>query len=354
MHAKQRRVRGFTLVELLVVIAIIGILIALLLPAIQAAREAARRMHCANNLKQLGLGCLNHVDAQKHYPTGGMFYNSMVDPDYGFGSMQCGSWTSTILPFMDYRQVWNMAKGLTGGKNGAKGLALRAMAKTPISVMNCPTRRASGNYKLPASMGTFVANNAADNLANDCTYTRGDYACNQSVDLVSFNKVGGALYQSATFPRPSPDPQVWLVDKGVVFHGPIYQHSAVKISQIIDGTSHTIMLGEKYLIADHYLDGVSWTDIENLFVGFDDDYSKTTDQTIPGAEYRRDAHNYDQFWAFGSAHASGANFVFCDGSVHTIDYEIEPLVYRSIGFRDDSKWRDPSGTTPDHSSTHIH
>jgi prepilin-type N-terminal cleavage/methylation domain-containing protein/prepilin-type processing-associated H-X9-DG protein len=346
MNNNYHRGRGFTLVELLVVIAIIGILISLLLPAIQAAREAARRMNCANNLKQLGLGCLNHVDTQKHFPTGGMFYTVMADPDFGFGALQSGGWTATILPFMDYRQVWNMSKGTTGGKTGPKGLALRAMAKTPISVMNCPTRRASGNYRLPAYMGTYVADNAADNPPNDCTYTRGDYACNQGVDLTSYNNVGGGVYQKGAFPRPSPDTFVWLEEKGVKFHGPIYQHSAVTIRQVSDGLSHTIMLGEKYLIADHYLDGESWTDIENLFMGFDDDYCKTTDQRIPGAEYRRDTHNFDQYWAFGSAHPAAANFVFCDGSVHSIDYDVEANVFLYLGFRDDKQ--------PNPSTSHVH
>ena len=93
-RACRRSRGGFTLVELLVVIAIIGILIALLLPAVQAAREAARQSQCKNNLKQLALGCLNHENAYKQFPTNGWGYSWVGDADRGFDWRQPGGWIS--------------------------------------------------------------------------------------------------------------------------------------------------------------------------------------------------------------------------------------------------------------------
>ncbi len=108
---------AFTLVELLVVIAIIGILIALMLPAIQVAREAGRRISCANHFKQLGLACLNHVNQQDWYPTGGWGWDWVGDPNRGFGQAQPGGWAYNILPFMEFHSVHDEGLGQRSGAN---------------------------------------------------------------------------------------------------------------------------------------------------------------------------------------------------------------------------------------------
>src|ERR1700759_644097 len=110
--------RAFTLVELLVVIAIIGVLVALLLPAIQSARESARRSQCANNLKQIGLACLSHVDTQKYFPTGGWGFDWTADPNRGYGPDQPGSWIYNILDFVEEANVRNLGKGLATTRAG--------------------------------------------------------------------------------------------------------------------------------------------------------------------------------------------------------------------------------------------
>ena len=135
---RSKTMRGFTLVELLVVIAIIGILVALLLPAIQAAREAARRSQCQNHLKQMITGMLLHENTHGHYPVGGYDPTHSGDPDLGFGAKAPGGWTYNLLPYIEETTMHSMGAGLTGA---AKQQQFMLRDQIPVAIYYCPTRR---------------------------------------------------------------------------------------------------------------------------------------------------------------------------------------------------------------------
>jgi prepilin-type N-terminal cleavage/methylation domain-containing protein/prepilin-type processing-associated H-X9-DG protein len=315
-----RQSPAFTLVELLVVIAIIGILIALLLPAIQAAREAARRSQCCNNLRQLGIGCINHVAAQRHFPTGGWGWLWVGDPDRGYGKRQPGSWTYNILPYIEMAQLHDMGKAQTAA---VKMKTANQLTHTPLSIMNCPTRRPAICY--PNYGTTFVAYNADSNPAADNVLARCDYAASSGIR--------NWAYQTGPTTAAGESTYGWLSEK--TFFGVIYQRSTTKGTEIVDGTSHTILLGEKSLNPDHYRDGVDWADNENLYSGWNDDNHRSS--AYEGEGYRRDTPGLAWYESFGSAHTLCANFVFCDGSVHSVNYTVNPTLFGYLGDRADRK-----------------
>ncbi len=329
--------RAFTLVELLVVIAIIGILIGLLLPAINSAREAGRRLQCRNNLKQMGLGCLNHISTHGTYPTGGWGWSWVGDPNRGYKDAQPGGWCYNILPFIEFNSLHEL------GSNGTSGSAqqmLGAMQRvhTPVPTFHCPTRRPAKLYDKPSD-GTFIAHNAQNNDANNNVATRCDYAaCSASQGGPEFNGGPASYTDAKTFAFPNcndikvngqPNPQY---QSGICF-----TRSLVTPAQVTRGQAHTIMIGEKSADPQHYLDGLDPGDNESIYVGQDNDIYRTTVNTplqdVPGVL---------SYGNFGSAHTAGAHICYGDGSVHLIRYNVNPIIWTAWGDRNSRQLGDIS------------
>ena len=313
---------AFTLVELLVVITIIGILISLLLPAVQSAREAARRLQCSNNLKQLGLACLNHEAANGFIPSGGWGWMWIGDPDRGFTKSQPAGWIYNVLPYVEQQALHDLG---AGQDDSVKKTTALTLAQTPVSLLNCPSRRPSVIYP-NYCRGTYVAYNAGGVYSSSTNngLARGDYAANAS----------GSYMADAEGPAKIDDESTYSWLSSSFFTGVIYQRSQTTMAAISDGTSNTILLGEKYMNIDQYTTGEDMGDNENMYAGYDNDSLRWTSPSYPP---RQDQSGYDTWPSFGSAHAAGFNMAFCDGSVRSISYSVNDTVLSYLGSRKDGQ-----------------
>lgn len=323
----RRSVRGFTLVELLVVITIIGILIALLLPAVQAAREAARRAQCINNLKQIGLACLNHEQQHGHMPTGGWGGTWIGDPDRGFGVQQPGGWIYNILPFMELQSIHDLPSGKSTSTTPTRMAVSATMITMPLTGVICPSRRVSIAYPNVYSYGTRNADKTTVFAKNDYAVTVGSpgYVEDKQVDGPDSTTV----VDNNTFN--------WLSTAG--YNGIAYRRSLVTVADIKDGTSNTYLVGEKYINPDHYATGLDGGDDWSPYTGAQNDVGRSCyynpDDAANSWTPMEDRPSYADTNRFGSAHSGGCNFVFCDGSTRTISYSIDALAHSHLGARDD-------------------
>jgi Protein of unknown function (DUF1559) len=146
----------------------------LLLPAVQAAREAARRTQCQNNLKQIGLAVLNHESTQKYFPSSGWGWRWNGDPDQGYGGKQPGGWIYSVIGFMEESAIRDAGKGVTNAAQ--RDAVLLAAVGTPVSMFYCPTRRSAIAY--PLVRNGDLAINLLACKAPRCLVARTDYAIN--------------------------------------------------------------------------------------------------------------------------------------------------------------------------------
>lgn len=341
---------GFTLVELLVVIAIIGILVALLLPAVQAAREAARRTQCTNNLKQLTLGIVNLESTTGRLPSSGWYGSWTGDPDRGTGKDQPGGWLFSILPYLEQPDLRDLGAGLSGT---ARAQALGSRDATVVSATNCPSRRKGGPFPATAWENPKTGDGAGGvtTYASD-PVAKCDYAMNVG-DMTGYD----GFCQSHSPSNYGTLPASWP-PKSQEYNGVTFCGTAVKLRQITDGLSNTIALGERWVSPEVYQGEKHWdADDWSMYTGFQDDMVRSTyyngrknthtprqdtdDVTdlAPNASSTNSSINPLTLAIprelFGSPHAGGCLFSMCDGSVDMVEFDIDPQVFRQMGHRSD-------------------
>jgi prepilin-type N-terminal cleavage/methylation domain-containing protein/prepilin-type processing-associated H-X9-DG protein len=278
--------RAFTLIELLVVIAIIGVLVALLVPAVQRVREAAARTQCQNNLKQIGLAFHNHHGQFNYFPTGGWDWWStptFVNGTPAIGTQQQAGWGYQILPYVEGTNAWK------GGQATNDADRVRVAMGTPNPIFFCPSRRSpqTVTFSFP---GFFDGNPIVCAL---CDY--------------------GASNWELT--------------------GAVRQYLPNRVADITDGTSNTLLVGEKRLNL-RLLGQLQKDDDTGYASGWDADVIRQT-EIGPAPDYS--APSGDGERRFGSSHAGRFNAVFADGSVRSISYSINATVFRFLGDKQDGQ-----------------
>jgi prepilin-type N-terminal cleavage/methylation domain-containing protein/prepilin-type processing-associated H-X9-DG protein len=344
MSPKRRD--GMTLVELLIVIAIIGLLIQLLLPAIQASRERARKTECANHLKQIGVATQLHLDTHSFFPSGGWSGHFLADPNRGYGREQPGGWLFSLLEFLEESSL--RAAGGDRLEDVPLGAGLKALYQSAPSVFYCPSRRPAQPYPFKQSGNAAWSLHVAQQVLLLPYVTKSDYAANSGDALYSAAELFShqePMWIPASYEVLETEPQEWTVtsDPTTPFYqtGIAYYRSEVRDAQVSDGLSKTYLCGEKFL-STHYYEDVNGSDAigmmgdnQSAWAGYEwDNHRGAWNPTFtwPADQYQpqqdSETRGAPGIVAFGSAHSGSLNMAFCDGSVRTVEYDIDAEVHR--------------------------
>ncbi len=339
--------RAFTLVELLVVIAIIGILVALLLPAVQAAREAARRMSCANNLKNIGVAIVNYHDTNNHLPVSigqwGEEKNRKGDPvgdnsnlsitPFGKGWTGKG-WIVDMLPFMEEVASYDaIVEGIKSTSNGFgvkanKGIGMGAMSIRPIVAEQLPWLTCPSDASAQPSTQQWYW----DGVLVGTTSYKGCLG-----DSVIGSGTGGDVGPFPDF-GSKPDCHNTVECNGLFWRNTYFK--PITFRQITDGTSKTIMVGE----------GVVEQDFHSAALFSDGDWASCgvplNHFTIPAPDISTRHLTWMEGRGFRSFHPGGAQFVMADGSVHFLTEGIDHNEYRSMCTRNEDDTASTIASTP--------
>ena len=335
LNRRAKRRAAFTLVELLVVIAIIGILVALLLPAVQAAREAARRTQCINHLKQIGLACHNFESTNGHFPTGGGAVEQFTSarefrgPLYGY---EYASWTYQILPYIEEQSLYDLREGETLSRSG---FIRSGLIERPVSSYNCPTRAVRF-----ATIGVDL-------------YALADYAGVMS----SWNDPGweGFEWRISRPPRPNEEEVVWtgIIAKGGHVNSSsnppeIWDFGKVDFAKITDGSSNTILVAEKSVQQPYWTipDNSPWPywEVYGYYVGADWPNMRMFGARTNGSnevpvrsdfEPRNRLNTQVAEYGFGSAHPGVLIAAFGDASTRVISFDADLTLLDQLGKRAD-------------------
>ena len=309
----DHRFRGFTLVELLVVIAIIGILIGLLLPAVQSAREAARRMQCTNNFKQIGIALHNYHDVNGAFPAGWRGYDAnsrtpCVHGDPGWG------WGAAILPFMEQQSLRDLCK-----LNLPLANAQNAEARvTPLACFRCPSdRKGDLTFEL-ADSGLLH-----DEEEHEEHEEHGDHEHETDEHTV---------FAAANYVASLGTVDIHSAEEychGGVMHGrafqtdgAFYHNSCLGMDAFLDGLSNTIFIGERAAERMHFS---TWSGMPA---------GEGCIPAIVSGTFYKGFINTGTGHGFSSWHASGSNFLMGDGSVKFISETVNQNTIKALGTRE--------------------